>query len=67
MPIYEYQCTACGNKFDKFVRPTAEPQEVACPKCGSLKTEKTFSVFGVSGGTRGAGSTSSSSCGPTGG
>ena len=67
MPIYEYQCTACGHKFDKFVRPATQAEDLACPKCGSLKTEKTFSVFGVSGGSKGTGSTSSSSCGPTGG
>ena len=33
MPLYEYRCTQCGNRFEKIQKFNAEP-EVACPKCG---------------------------------
>lgn len=33
MPLYEYLCTQCGNRFEKIQKFSAEP-EVACPKCG---------------------------------
>jgi len=33
MPIYEYQCKACGVRFEQFQRFTEEPLKV-CPECG---------------------------------
>ncbi len=33
MPIYEYQCKACGVRFERFQRFTEEPLKV-CPECG---------------------------------
>lgn len=33
MPLYEYQCTKCGYRYEKIQKFNAEP-EVACPKCG---------------------------------
>lgn len=32
MPIYEYQCTRCNNKFEVFHR-IEEEANPACPKC----------------------------------
>lgn len=69
MPIYEYICQDCGEKYDKFVRSSLAKIELKCPKCGSTQAKKAFSVFGMSG----AGSQSSqgvtssaASCGPIG-
>lgn len=71
MPIYEYHCNSCGAEFEKLVFG-AKPA-VACEKCGSDKTEKLMSRFGMgkssegpstdgpSGGS-GCGGCSSSSC-----
>jgi putative FmdB family regulatory protein len=56
MPIYEYQCQECGEKFEKFVRSMNSPgPEIRCPKCGGRKVEKLLSSFGlqVSGSTGG--------------
>jgi putative FmdB family regulatory protein len=33
MPLYEYECFLCGNRFEKIQRASADPVEV-CPKCG---------------------------------
>lgn len=70
MPIYEYHCNSCGADFEKLVF-SAKPA-VACEKCGSSKTEKLLSRFGMgrspnapsssSSGSSGCGGCSSSSC-----
>ena len=41
MPLYEYKCEACGNRFEKIVKFSDPPLD-ACPKCGG-KVEKLFS------------------------
>ena len=33
MPLYEYQCEACANRFEKIVKFSDPPLE-ACPTCG---------------------------------
>ncbi len=40
MPIYDYQCSECGNIFDKLVMGSTV---VTCPKCGSGNLEKLLS------------------------
>jgi putative FmdB family regulatory protein len=45
MPIYEYACNGCGNRFEKLVRRFAE--EVSCPSCASEAVDKQLSVFAV--------------------
>ena len=32
MPTYEYECKACGHRFEQFQQMTAKPLE-KCPKC----------------------------------
>ncbi|MGD8718146.1 MAG: zinc ribbon domain-containing protein [Candidatus Zixiibacteriota bacterium] len=34
MPTYEYECPACGCRFDKFQSITSKPG-AKCPKCGA--------------------------------
>jgi putative FmdB family regulatory protein len=33
MPLYEYQCDACGNRFEK-IRKFSDPPVDVCPSCG---------------------------------
>ena len=50
MPIYEYTCNACDNRFEQLVRSMTTAEEgpaVKCPKCGSSKTARALSVFAV--------------------
>lgn len=49
MPIYEYRCRQCAEKFETFVRNSAAAAEVECPKCHSSEVKKVFSVFGTGG------------------
>ncbi|MBL8383748.1 MAG: zinc ribbon domain-containing protein [Burkholderiales bacterium] len=46
MPIFEYQCTACGNRFEQLVRASTVPQ---CPRCASQRLDKQLSVFAAGG------------------
>ena len=41
MPLYEYQCDACGNRFEKIVQFSDPPLET-CPSCGG-KVQKLLS------------------------
>ncbi len=33
MPVFEYRCLECGERFDRVVLPGEEEPE-ACPSCG---------------------------------
>lgn len=41
MAIYEYECNACGSRFDLLVRGQMTP---ACPSCESTDLEKQLSL-----------------------
>jgi putative FmdB family regulatory protein len=43
MPTYDYQCEACGNRFEKFQSITAAPIR-KCPKCGKNKVKRLISA-----------------------
>lgn len=49
MPIYEYVCQDCGQKYDKLVRSLSAQIELECPQCGSSQGEKALSMFGALG------------------
>ena len=42
MPIYEYECQACGHAFEAWQKMTDKPVRV-CPKCKARKVEKLIS------------------------
>jgi putative FmdB family regulatory protein len=42
MPIFEYICTGCNQRFEKLVYGSAR---IACPVCSSTNLEKQLSVF----------------------
>jgi putative FmdB family regulatory protein len=45
MPIYEYQCQACDERFDKLLRSMSQaPAEVTCPACGSIDVRRLISA-----------------------
>jgi len=76
MPIYEYRCTACENKFEKLSPIGQADDEVLCPVCHNkgkrmLSTFAAFSkgssgesspVAGIGSGCSGCSSTNCSSC-----
>ena len=57
MPIYEFQCTDCGEKKEILFRSSDEKVEMKCDKCGSENLQRVLSStnFSVSGGGSGSG------------
>ncbi len=45
MPIYEYQCDACGHEHEALQKMSAEPLEV-CPSCNEPELKKKISAAG---------------------
>jgi len=45
MPIYEYQCEACGCNLEKLQRINDEPL-LECPECGKPKLRRLVSAAG---------------------
>lgn len=75
MPIYEYLCKNCGQRFEivRSIREADSP--IVCKSCQSDQTQRTLSVFyaqsgskiiagGNNGGCAGCSSGSCSSCNP---
>jgi len=48
MPIFEYECSACGERFEQLVRSAQETgTAVACPRCGGQNLRQLQSLFAV--------------------
>ena len=49
MPIYEYQCTNCGQKARKFWRSFSAVDDVSlqCPRCGAHSFQRLISRVAV--------------------
>ena len=43
MPIFDYQCEACGHRFDKLQKLGAEPL-TDCPECAQTRLKKLLSA-----------------------
>jgi putative FmdB family regulatory protein len=41
MPIYEFECDACGARFEELVRSGAAPPP--CPSCGAVDVRRLLS------------------------
>jgi putative FmdB family regulatory protein len=50
MPLYEYRCAVCDEKFEKRLSFAEADQLPECPYCGSQDTRKQLSMFAASGG-----------------
>jgi putative FmdB family regulatory protein len=42
MPTYEYECGACGHRFEKFQSMNDKPVK-KCPECGKAKSGRVIS------------------------
>lgn len=62
MPLYEYACKTCANRFEVLVRAAGEAPE--CPSCHGTALERQFSVFAAH--TAGAPKAAAGSCGSCG-
>lgn len=43
MPLYEYECKSCGNRFEK-IQKFSDPLVTECPKCGKQTVEQMISA-----------------------
>ena len=50
MPLYEYVCEECNDRFDRLVRSFAEADGVTCTSCESEKVRRLMSRVAVVGG-----------------
>lgn len=57
MPIYEYQCISCEEKFELLRRLSDEDSEIKCPKCNKTGVKRVFSTFSTA--------SSNTSCAPS--
>jgi putative FmdB family regulatory protein len=64
MPMYEYRCQHCEERFEQLVPLRAEHPPVTCPHCGTSEIRKLLSTFASVESNR---TSSQSKCAPTGG
>ncbi|MEO0123226.1 MAG: zinc ribbon domain-containing protein [candidate division WOR-3 bacterium] len=63
MPIFEFKCKKCFNKFEELVFKNSDLDDIKCPKCQGKEIEKLISVFGFrSTGSNGKTISTGSSC-----
>jgi putative FmdB family regulatory protein len=46
MPLYEYKCLSCAERFETLILRASQP--IACPSCSSDSVERLVSMFAVS-------------------
>jgi putative FmdB family regulatory protein len=46
VPIYEFECGECGERFEELV--PAGTEQATCPNCGTAGAERRLSSFGLS-------------------
>ncbi|MDP7036898.1 MAG: zinc ribbon domain-containing protein [Candidatus Marinimicrobia bacterium] len=61
MPVYDYRCESCGNRFDELVSFSKSDSEIECPKCSEKKSKRMLSAPSIS--TNEHSAASSNSCG----
>jgi len=45
MPVYEFQCRACGERFERKLSVAERDEAGCCPRCGRRQTERVMSGF----------------------
>lgn len=50
MPLYEYECGACGARFDRLTS-FAGADDAVCPRCSSREARRLLSVIAGAVGT----------------
>ncbi|PID76331.1 MAG: hypothetical protein CSB24_07245 [Deltaproteobacteria bacterium] len=58
MPIYEYKCQDCNQRFEEITSSAKNDQPVRCKSCNSVNTRRVISAAGYRVGSK----ASSSGC-----
>ncbi len=68
MPIYEFKCNSCAEKFEKLLSINYNKEELECPSCGGNNPGRLMSAFAATGtqkpvySSAGGGSSACTSC-----
>jgi|GEM_PF-331999 len=54
MPLFEYQCQACGKVFEVLTQRRNLSALPKCPECGGSEVERLFSAFSATSGEVGS-------------
>ncbi len=46
MPIYEYECRGCSERFEVLQGAGEGSESVSCPKCDAKDPKRLMSMFG---------------------
>jgi putative FmdB family regulatory protein len=57
MPIFEYVCACCGEKFERLRRFSDKDEDIKCARCGKSNVNRVLSTFSTA--------TSAGSCTPS--
>lgn len=49
MPLYEFYCSDCRERFERLITYAASEHNLICPSCQGTRVRKLFSVFATSG------------------
>ena len=55
MPIYEYACESCGDRFEKLRPMSAAGQPIPCPACGRPANQVVSRLARITGAEEGGG------------
>lgn len=47
MPVYEYECPACGDKFELRQGMNDSDSDKKCPRCGAPGPRRVLSTFSL--------------------
>ncbi len=45
MPLYEYECQKCGEKFEFWSRLYELNRDIRCPRCGGEKPVRVYTTI----------------------
>jgi putative FmdB family regulatory protein len=57
MPLYEYRCRGCGERFEVLQRLGASGDDMRCPRCGEERPQRVLSTFAAGGAREGGSAT----------
>ena len=49
MPLYEYECKNCGERFELWRAVHEAEKKLECPRCGTQQVKRVFSSFNSAG------------------
>ena len=66
MPLYEYRCRGCGERFEILQRLGEDGRGLQCPRCAEPEPQRVLSTFAAGasqgGGSRDSGAASAACC-----